>query len=156
MKQSDLDLFLKNWGTLCSYKWEHRLPTLGSFGPWKNLTIDAIVCAAPSQKYFALSLKHTKEGNIIDMHTINCCFPVKFKSMHIVYNQIEKKWQYSCKSTEFNKGDSEERGGEGYATFLRRQTDGHRKLDSRGVMKVLLYPGIKRLLRRPTFLLPIC
>lgn len=35
-------------------------------------------CAAPSQKYFALSLKHAKEGNIIDMHTINCCFPVKF------------------------------------------------------------------------------
>lgn len=78
MKQSDLDLFLKNWGTLCSYKLEHRLPALDSFGPRKFLTMDAIVCAAPSQKYFALSLKHAKEGNIIDMHTINCCFPVKF------------------------------------------------------------------------------
>lgn len=52
MKQSDLDLFLKNWGTLCSYKREHRLPTLDSFGPRKILNNECYSLRGAKSKVF--------------------------------------------------------------------------------------------------------
>lgn len=71
--------------------------------------MDARGYAAPSQKYFAVSLKHAKEGNIIDMHNE---LQLSNEILIDAYNgQIEKKLQYSYKSTEFNKGDYIERGG---------------------------------------------